>query len=339
RKVKLIFLNDECKSEKGIANAQKLAHQHKVLLVIGSSCSSVTLPMVDVLTKAEVPQITPHSTNSDITKRGSAWIFRVPISSRFYKAVAAENVAKNVGTRVAYLISADAASLSFGQEMQAHLKEHYGVDPAMSVTIQQQEMDVRPHLLKAKSLDIDALVITMGTVGGAAKSLVQSYEVGIPASVARVMSSGASKQEIPTLAGDAVKGVFYAAAFSAMDTRPIAQLFRRMVNEKYDAEPDHDFSQAWDLVQIVRIALERADIKNTPETLAADRTAVRDALTSVKNYQGLASGPISFCADPTPECRDGNRTPVLIEYIKGGKDFETRVLTTITFPADFGLNE
>ncbi|MCP4404189.1 MAG: ABC transporter substrate-binding protein, partial [bacterium] len=46
RKVKLIFLNDECKSEKGIANAQKLAHQHKVLLVIGSSCSSVTLPMV-----------------------------------------------------------------------------------------------------------------------------------------------------------------------------------------------------------------------------------------------------------------------------------------------------
>ena len=85
RKIELIFLNDECKSEKGIANAQKLIHQHNVLLLVGSSCSSVTLPMVDVSAKAGVPPITPHSPSSKITERGSAWIFRVPISSRFYK--------------------------------------------------------------------------------------------------------------------------------------------------------------------------------------------------------------------------------------------------------------
>ena len=42
RDIELVFLNDECKSEKGVANANKLIYQHKVLAVIGSSCSSVT---------------------------------------------------------------------------------------------------------------------------------------------------------------------------------------------------------------------------------------------------------------------------------------------------------
>ena len=67
------------------------------------------------------------------------------------------------------------------------------------------------------------------------------------------------------------------------------------------------------------------------------RTAIRDAIANIQNYQGLASGPISFCADPTPECRDGNKTPVMIEYTKGGKDFVTKVLGTITFKPNHGL--
>jgi branched-chain amino acid transport system substrate-binding protein len=242
RQIELIFLNDECKSEKGIANAQKLIHQHKVLLLIGSSCSSVTLPMVDVSAKAGVPHITPHSTSSKITERGSAWIFRVPISSRFYKSVDAEHLAKNVGLRLAFIISADSASLTQGTQIKDKIKKDHGVDPLMFVTVQQGEMDFRAHLLKAKSLNPDALLISAGSVAGGAKALIQSYEVGIPSSVKRILSSGASKQEIPTLAGDAVKGVYFTAAFSYADQRPIAQLFTRMIKEKYGVLPDHDFS-------------------------------------------------------------------------------------------------
>ena len=62
-----------------------------------------------------------------------------------------------------------------------------------------------------------------------------------------------------------------------------------------------------------------------------------DAIAGVENYEGLASGPISFCADPTPQCRDGNRTPVLIAYTEGGENFETEILARVTMPIDFGL--
>ena len=111
-----------------------------------------------------------------------------------------------------------------------------------------------------------------------------------------------------------------------------------MVKEKYNIPSvDHDFSQAYDLVRIVEIALGNAELSLADDDLAADRTAIRDAIASVQGYEGLSSGPISFCADPTPQCRDGNRTPVLIEYTKGGEDFEVGILDRVTMPIDFGL--
>ena len=334
--VELVFLNDECKSEKGVANANKLAYQDKVLLIVGSSCSSVTLPMVDVATQAKVPQITPHSTNPQITQKSSEWIFRVPVSGRFYKGVQAEYLANNVGKHIAYIYASDAAGKAFAEDMIEYMRTNYNVEPAYVVQVQEKEIDFRSVLLKAKESNPDALVLS-ALVDESARALVQSYEVGIPKSVRRVLNSVASKQEIPDLAGDAIQGVFYSAAFSAADTRPIVQDFTKRVQKDYGVLPDHDFSQAWDMVQIIKQALLKANIKNTESSLAADRIAIRDALASVRNYQGLASGPISFCAAATPQCRDGNRTPVLIEYISGGKDFKTRVLDTVTFDADYGL--
>ena len=89
--------------------------------------------------------------------------------------------------------------------------------------------------------------------------------------------------------------------------------------------------------QLVKLALSRATLGLTDATLKADRVAIRDALASIKDYQGLAAGPINFCIEPTPQCRDGNRTGILVEYTKGGKDYETKVLARVGFDADFGL--
>ena len=40
--IKATLMNDECKSDKGVANANKLIFQEKVHLLIGSTCSSVS---------------------------------------------------------------------------------------------------------------------------------------------------------------------------------------------------------------------------------------------------------------------------------------------------------
>ena len=335
--IKATLMNDECKSDKGVANANKLIFQEKVHLLIGSTCSSVSLPIVDVTAKAQVPQIIPHSTNAQITQKGSAWVFRVPVSGRFYAGVNAKYVGENIGKKIAYICAADAASQNDCDAMQAQMKSQHGADPAYVAQVQEKEVDFRTHMQKIKSAGVDGIMVA-ALAETMSRALIQSYEAGIGADVRRIGSSSASNAPVPKISGDAVKGVFYAAAYSNADTRPIAKLFNQMVKDRYGIHaPDHDFSQAYDLIRIVEIALNNSDLKLTSSSLAADRTAIRDAIANVKNYQGLASGPISFCADATPQCRDGNKTPVLIAYKKGGEEFETEVLARVSMPEDFGL--
>ena len=177
-----------------------------------------------------------------------------------------------------------------------------------------------------------------GQLDAIARISQQSYEVGIPKKVRRVAASAASNAPVPELAGDAAVGLTFAAAFNCNDDRPVAKAFVKMVQDKYKTRcPDHDFSQAYETAQLVKLALSNAKLGLTDATLKADRAAIRDAVAGIRNYQGLASGPINFCAEPTPQCRDGNRAGILVEYTKGGKDFDTGILARVSFEADFGL--
>jgi branched-chain amino acid transport system substrate-binding protein len=54
-KVQVTLLDDECNAQKGVANTNRFIEQDKVHLIVGSICSSVTLPMVDITARAQVP--------------------------------------------------------------------------------------------------------------------------------------------------------------------------------------------------------------------------------------------------------------------------------------------
>ena len=284
KKIEVILLDDECKPDKGIANVNRFIHQHKVHLVMGSTCSSVTMPMVDVTTKEEVPQIVPHSTNGNITKKGSAWVFRTSVSERFYASVHAKYLSENVGKKVAYLFTTDGAGIGFAKDYMSFMDKTYGEKPLYEAQMQETDLDFRAHLLKIKSLNPDVLAIG-GQLDAIARITQQSYEVGIPKKVRRVAASAASNAPVPELAGDTAVGLTFAAAFSCKDERPVAQEFVKMVQTKYQVRcPDHDFSQAYETAQIIKLALKNAKLDLTDASLKADRAAIRDALGQ---HQGL----------------------------------------------------
>ena len=210
-KIVATLMNDECKSDKGVANANKLVSQKKVHLLIGSSCSSVTLPIVAVTAKAKVPQIVPHSTNAKITKLGSAWVFRVPVSGRFYAGVNAKYVGENIGKRIAYICDADAASQNDCNAMQAQMRSQHGAEPAYVAQVQEKEVDFRTHMHKIKSNNVDGIMIA-ALAETMARALIQSYEAGIDKRVRRIGSSSASNAPVPKIAGDAAKNVCFTAA-------------------------------------------------------------------------------------------------------------------------------
>ena len=338
-KVQVILLDDECNAQKGVANANRFIEQDKVHLIIGSICSSVTLPLVDLTARAQVPQISPTSTARAITEKGSAWIFRAAASERYFAAVHAKYLAENVGKKVAYLYTTDAAGISFVTQYQQFMRDTYQVEPVFSAQQQETDVDFRSNLLKIKSLSPEVLSLA-GQSDAISRIVTQALEVGIPRKVARVSASAASNAPVPETAGDAVIGLIFSAAFVCTDPRPEAQAFVKMVQEKYETRcPDHDWAQAYETAQIVKAALAKADLKLTDASLAEDRTAIRDALAGIHDFQGVVPGRINFCADPTPQCRDGNRTPILVQYTKGGKDYDMKQLATVTFDPDFGLKK
>jgi branched-chain amino acid transport system substrate-binding protein len=340
-KVQVTLLDDECNAQKGVANTNRFIEQDKVHLIVGSICSSVTLPMVDITARAQVPQITPTATARAITEKGSAWIFRNSASERYFAAVHAKYLAEHAGKKVAYLYTTDAAGSSFVTQYQQFMKDTYEVDPVFSAQQQETDLDFRSNLLKVKSLSPDVLALA-GQSDAIARIVTQALEVGIPRKVARVSASAASNAPVPETAGDAVIGLIFSAAFVCTDPRPEAQAFVKLVQEKYQVRcPDHDWAQAYSTAQIVKEALKRAGpkLKLTDASLAEDRAAIRDAFAGIRDFQGVVPGKISFCADPTPQCRDGNRTPILVEYTKGGKDYEMKQLATVTFDPDFGLKK
>ena len=337
-KIEAILLDDECKPDKGIANVNRFIHQNKVHVVLGSTCSSVSMPMTDVVAKEKVPQLIPHSTNTAITQKNNEWIFRVSVAERFYAAVHAKYLAENGGKKVAYLYTTDGAGISFVNDYVKYMKDTYNIEPLYTGQMQEADLDFRSHLLKIKSLNPDVLAIG-GQLDAIARIAQQSFEVGISKNVVRVAASAAGNAPVPELAGDAAVGLTFAQAFNCKDDRPIAQDFVKMVNEKYKVRcPDHDFSQAFDASQILLQALRKAKLTLTDATLEADRLAIRDALATTK-YEGLGSGPIEFCAAATPQCRDGNVTGILVQYTKGGKDYDTKVLARVKFEKDFGLKK
>jgi len=338
-KLEITLLDDECNAQKGVANTNRFIEQDKVHLIIGSVCSSVSLPMVDLTAKAQVPQIIPSSSAESVTEKGSAWAFRTAVSERFYAAVHGKYLSENVGKKVAYLYTNDGAGISFVNEYKDFMKSTYQMEPLIMAQQQETDLDFRSNLLKIKSLNPEVLAIG-GQSDAISRIVAQAIEVGIPQKVARVSASAASNAPVPETAGDAVNGLIFAAAFVCTDPRPEAQAFVKMVQEKYKTRcPDHDWAQGYETVEIVKLALSKANLKLTDASLAEDRTAIRDALANIRDFQGVVPGKINFCADPTPQCRDGNRSPILVQYTKGGKDYDMKVLAAVSFDADFGLKK
>ncbi|RWB54768.1 branched-chain amino acid ABC transporter substrate-binding protein [Mesorhizobium sp.] len=75
QKVRLISVDDFCDPEQAVAAAQKLVADG-VVLVVGHYCSGASIPASKVYAEAGVVEISPGSTNPQLTEQGRSNVFR-----------------------------------------------------------------------------------------------------------------------------------------------------------------------------------------------------------------------------------------------------------------------
>ncbi len=301
KQIKLVVEDDQCKPEEAANAAQKLIQQDKALCVIGEVASSNSLAAAPICQKAVTPMVTPSSTNPKVTQTGD-YIFRVCFTDDFQGKAMARLAADKLKAKTACIFSDVSSDYSKG--LSKVFREVFtggGGKILGEESYTQGDKDFRAQLTKFKGLNPDVIYIP-GYYGEVALILLQGRQLGIKATC--LGGDGWDSPKLVEVAGEAANGGYFTNHYSKDDPNPVVQKFVKDFQAKNQEVPDALAACAYDAMRIVAEAIKAAG--------KADRTAVRDALAKIKDFDGV-TGKITI---------DANRNaqkPMTILSVKDGK--------------------
>jgi branched-chain amino acid transport system substrate-binding protein len=180
KQIKLFTADDACSPAQAAGSYRKLIDFDAVDVIIGAGCSGPTLAAMPIVEKAEIANLTPASTNPDITRRagvgGNRWQFRLNVDD----SLMARHFAKYIGEQ-AKSVTLLAANNDFGRGAVAAYKEEFGkvgVRFAGEEYFEQGQADFRPTLTRIKGQNPEAILLVMEGKD-AAVFIRQFQEVGM----------------------------------------------------------------------------------------------------------------------------------------------------------------
>lgn len=307
--IKAVYYDTEGDSAKAIDAFTRLVSQDKVLLVIGPTTSSCALAVIDLCAQYEIPLITPQATNTSITlDYGNEWFFRNSVADVYhsYTLCDYDYIVKEMGKKKIAIMH-ETGTLGLGQyeNFAARLKEAYGMEPAIVQEWNEGDVDFKTQLLAVKDADVDCIVFA-GHEAELAIVVSQRLDVGISKDIPICGFSSMSSTDFYGVAGQAAVGAIFSTTFSPTDTREDIQNFVKEYSTVVSGTLDHNAAQAYDTIVLVSEILGKVTLGNTEDTLAADRTAIRDALAQVANWVGL-TGVTTFGVSGDADSRDGKK--------------------------------
>ncbi|XIA67558.1 branched-chain amino acid ABC transporter substrate-binding protein [Bradyrhizobium sp. TZ2] len=122
-KVILDVADDACDPKQAVAVANRLTTD-RVKLVVGHFCSSSSIPASDVYAEAELVQISPGSTNPQLTERGLRTVFRTCGRDDKQGVVAAEYILRHFPKKkIAVLDDKSTAGKGIADVVESRLQE------------------------------------------------------------------------------------------------------------------------------------------------------------------------------------------------------------------------
>jgi branched-chain amino acid transport system substrate-binding protein len=281
KKVELLVGDDQHDPKQAVSIANKFANSG-VVGVVGHWNSSASIPASEVYHRANIPMITPASTNPQVTDRGYANVFRVCGRDDQQGRVAAEFVVTQLKVkRVAVLHDKTTYGQGLADEFKKSLAAIGGdrVEVVYYSGITQGDKDFRGVLTTVASKKPD--VYFFGGIYPEGGLLVkQAKEVGLKAPM--VSGDGVIDPVFVQIAGAAADGTYL--TFSPDTTKlPAAQEVLKNYRARYGEPGPYSF-YAYDAAQILLRALQSAG--------TTDGFGVSQALHTM-SYDGI-TGRIQF---------------------------------------------
>jgi len=307
--VEWVVGDTRCDPQEARNAANKVIDQDGVKFIVGAVCSSSSIPISDVANPKGVLQLSPTSTNPQVTldKDGNVkpYTFRACFIDPFQGTVGAQFALDTLGAKKAAVLK------DVGNDYVKGLAEYFeaaftagGGEVVVSEAYTKEDADFSAILAKVASAEPDVLYLPdyYNKVSLIAK---QAKEKGID-----VPMVGGDGWDSPDLDLEAVDGGYHTNHYSADDPRPVVQEFVAKYQEKYGEVPDALATLAYDAVNMLMQAMNNAE--------STDPEVVKDALAALA-FSGV-SGDLTL---------DENHNPVKSAVILQVKDGEVTYKETV----------
>ena len=278
-KLELDIANTQGKPEVGMAEAERLISQDNVAVLIGTSMSSLALPISQKTERLKTPFIVCDAVANELTERGYQYTFRlIPKAEQFaqfqvdfVRDVPAINPDFGTIERVATIHEDSDYGVGIAADQVAYLKEQ-GFTHTVDVSYPYNATDLTTQLNKIKVTDPDAVIVasylTDAIVLAQARERLEMMDIPFVDG-----GGGVLDPNFPKTLGDTAEYWFSATDYlpnASDEAEALAAKYRDMFGSEYTSNGNWGYQS----IYVIAKALENAG--------SADRDALRQAIADVK---------------------------------------------------------
>jgi len=328
KRVKLaLHAQDEaCNAEQGLAVVKRLATVDKVIFSLGPGCSSVAEPVFGTLQKKlgdasdsglQLLFFTDIATKFGLAKL-SPWVFRnTPDEPAMYDFVVKYLKEKHPDLKtvmVSYESDFAHSAATWNLAVKPALERHKHHQIVEVVDWRWLDNEYGAQVTRLRKANADVYFSLTHTPSTCPSMLELKRQRVKPKMVIGITSLAGTEvlQQCP----DVAAGIIAPSNFAPITPR--AKQVADKAWERYKADSNIHSVPAYENVHLMKGLIEKAAIKNTEDTLLADRRKLRDQLAKVGTFQGVV-GKITMRPEDDPvKPRDVDKDMILVQ-IKAAK--------------------
>lgn len=312
KKIELVIVDNKSEKVEAANSVSRLIDNDKVVAIIGSYGSSLSMAAGDIIKEAKIPTVGCSPTNPLVTV-GNEFYFRVCFIDPFQGTVMANYAFKDLGAKTAAIIQDVQQDYSVGlsnyfvKAFQTLTGSEASIVGTSSYATGDQ--DFSAQLTNIKSLNPD-VIFAPGNYGESALLIKQARELGITIPIL-----GGDTWEAPDfldIGKEAVEGAAFSSHFTAASPMTdVSKTFLADFKEEYDADANAFAALGYDAYMLIVDAITRAG--------KADSASIQEAIKTTTDFVG-ATGNITL-----DENGDAVKSAVINKVVDG----EFKYLMTI----------
>jgi branched-chain amino acid transport system substrate-binding protein len=319
RRIRVVIADDKNDPTEAANAGGKLIDMDGVVGIVGSVSTKCSLPLADRCRMANVPMITPTSTNPKVTVtedgQHKPTIFRACFTDSFQGAVAARFAAESLRARTAGVMYDVGNDYSRGlADYFRRFFEGLGGRVVAFESYQRDDVDFSALLAKVRQQTPDLLFLPdyYNKVGLIAK---QARAQGLAAVL--LGGDGWDSPSMLEIAGDAIAGAYFVNHYSPDEQRPEVQTWVSRYQARFGQRPDALATLGYDAALLMVEAIRSAAAAAPESTLT--RARVTEALGGISDYP-CVSGSVTLDAFGNPIKR-----AAVIQYTATGQRYVATV--------------